>query len=219
MEEQKGKTKKVTVGFILSWAIGTLSVAGGILYLFTAPISGLLYFLLAFVLLPPANELVEKKLKFSISGGLKFILVVVLLVIIGTTLSNAIPITESLSKSNNNSAKVQSGVNNQSTAVEQKEFIKISAEDLYQEYQDNSVAADQKYDGKQIEVTGSIYDFGTEILGRPYITFGFLETQAIFSKSYSSQLAELQKGQEITVQCKVSGAPLGYPILDNCRGK
>lgn len=208
MEEENKKVKKITVGFILGWAIGALAVAAGVVYLFKAPVTGLLYLLLAFVILPPANKLVKEKFKISISGGLKFILVVVLLVIIGTTLTGGSSNTKPLSKINNSSIKVQ-----------QEEAIKVSAEDLYQEYQDNSVAADQKYDGKQVEVTGSIYDFGTDIMDRPYITFGFLETQAIFRKSYSSQLAELEKGQEITVQCKVSGAPLDYPILDNCQIK
>lgn len=216
MEEETKKVKKVTVGFILSWILGVLAVVGGVVYLFKAPVAGILYLLLAFILLPPANKLVERKLKFSISGGLKFILFVVLSAIIVANLKGTDVNTKPLSEIDNSPMNVQQETNNQPKQVQQETFIKISAKDLYQEYKDNSVAAKQKYDGKKLEVTGLIDDFGTDIMDRPYITFGFLETQAIFSKSYSNQLAELKKGQEITVQCKVSGAPLGYPILEGC---
>ncbi len=219
MSEENEKIRKITVGFILGWALGVLAAIGGVVYLFIAPVTGILYLLLAFILLPPANKLAKKKLKFSISGGLKFILVVVLLVIVAVTTSNGNSITKSTPKIDTKPTEAQEKVDNKPAEIQEEKIIKISAGNLYQEYKDNSVAADQKYDGKRVEVTGSIYDFGTDIMDRPYITFGFLETQAVFNKSHASQLAELQKGQEITVQCKVSGAPLGYPILDNCQIK
>ncbi len=75
--------KKITLGFILSWALGALSVVSGAIYLFKQPLVGLLYLVLAFVLLPPANELVKKRFNFAMSGGLKFVLVIVLLIITG----------------------------------------------------------------------------------------------------------------------------------------
>jgi len=103
--------------------------------------------------------------------------------------------------------------------AETESIIKISAQDLYQAYKDNAVAADQKYKDKQVEVTGTIYDFGTDVFGHPYFTFGMLETQAVFGQNAASQLANLQKGQAVTVQCTVSGAPLTYPILENCQLK
>jgi len=216
MEQENKKVKKVTLGFILSWILGVLSVVGGLATIFKSPVAGILYLLLAFILLPPANKLVEKKLKFSISGGLKFILFIVLSAIIIANLEGSDVGTKPLSEIDNSPANVQQEINEQPVQIQKETSIKVSAEDLYQEYKDNSVAAGQKYKGKQVEVTGSIDDFGTDIMGRPYITFGFLETQAVFNKSYASQLAELKKGQEIIVQCKASGSPLGYPILESC---
>jgi len=219
MEQENKKIKKITLGFILSWILGIVAVISGVTYLFKAPYTGILFLFLAFILLPPANKLVREKLKFSISGGLKFILFIVLLVIISTTMDKGDLSTTPMSKVNDKPTEVQEKVDNKPAKIQEENIIKISAGDLYQEYKDNSLAADQKYDGKKVEVTGAIYDFGTELLGRPYITFGFLETQAVFNKSYASQLAEFQKGQEIIVQCKVSGAPLGSPVLDNCQIK
>jgi len=223
MEEENKKVKKITLGFILSWVLGIVAVISGVTYLFKSPGTGILFLFLAFILLPPANKLVREKLKFSISGGLKFILFIVLLVIIATTMDSGdlstTPTSKISDKPTETQEKVDDKIDEEPVKIQEESIIKISAGDLYQEYKDNSVAADQKYDGKRVEVTGTIYDFGTELLGRPYITFGFLETQAVFSKSCASQLAEFQKGQEIVVQCKVSGAPLGSPVLDNCQIK
>lgn len=42
--------------------------------------------------------------------------------------------------------------------------IVISAVDLWNAYDENEVSADQKYKGKQLEVTGSIDDIGKDIL-------------------------------------------------------
>jgi len=217
------EVKKITLGFILSWVLGIVAVISGVTYLFKAPGTGILFLFLAFILLPPANKLVREKLKFSISGGLKFIFFIVLLVIIATTMdkgNSSTTLTQKIdTKPTETQEKVDNKIDSKPAKIQEENIIKISAGDLYQEYKDNSVAADQKYDGKKVEVTGAIDDFGIDIMSRPYITFGFLETQAVFSKSYANQLAEFQKGQEIIVQCKVSGAPLGYPILDNCQIK
>lgn len=87
MEQQKKEVKKLTLGFILGWILGVLAAISGITLLFTQPVTGILVLLLAMVLLPPANQLVSEKLKFSLSGGLKLVLVIVLLGVIGATMS------------------------------------------------------------------------------------------------------------------------------------
>lgn len=90
MEEQNNQTKevkKVTLGLILGWGLGVLAAISGVTLLFSEPLTGVLMLVLSAVLLPPANKFVADKFNFSISGGLKFILVVVLLGVIGATMS------------------------------------------------------------------------------------------------------------------------------------
>ncbi|NQU83990.1 MAG: Ltp family lipoprotein [Parcubacteria group bacterium] len=59
--------------------------------------------LLAAALLPPVNKFVADKWHFSISGGLKFVVVIILLGVIGATMS-----TDSTSTSNYNTSTVPS---------------------------------------------------------------------------------------------------------------
>ena len=49
------------------------------------------------------------------------------------------------------------------------EVIEISAGQLYQEYRNNEVAADLKYKGKMLKVTGIVRTVGEDILGNPYV--------------------------------------------------
>ena len=99
--------------------------------------------------------------------------------------------------------------------------IKISAVQLSQEYNDNQVSADQSYKGKLIEVSGIIDSIGKDILDEPYVTLKGIETsffgiQCMFNKSKEDKLANLVKGQTITLTGKVSGELIGNVIVRDC---
>jgi hypothetical protein len=89
--------------------------------------------------------------------------------------------------------------------------FKISAATLIAAYEANEVAADEKFKGKLIEVTGVIDSIAKDILGDPYLTLGsgkdfeIAHVQAMFPASAAKQLAGLRKGQTITVQCDCAG--------------
>jgi len=94
-QNQNKAHTKITLGLVLSWGLGVLAAISGITLLFSQLLTGILMLLLAAVLLPPVNKFVTDKLHFSISGGLKFVVVIILLGVIGTTMS-----TDSTSNSN-----------------------------------------------------------------------------------------------------------------------
>lgn len=81
--DQKKEPTKVTVGLVLGWGLGVLAAISGVTLLFSEPLTGILMLLLAAVLLPPANKFVADKFNFSISGGMKVIVVIGLLIVIG----------------------------------------------------------------------------------------------------------------------------------------
>jgi len=96
--EEQNQSKahtKITIGLVLSWGLGVLAAISGVTLLFSQLLTGILMLLLAAVLLPPVNKFIADKLHFSISGGLKFVVVIILLGVIGTTMS-----TDSTSDSN-----------------------------------------------------------------------------------------------------------------------
>jgi predicted PurR-regulated permease PerM len=80
---------KVTIGLLLGWILGIFFALGGIATLFSQPLPGVIALLLAVVFLPPANRFIEKRFHFSISGGVKFVLLLVLLALMGTLASTS----------------------------------------------------------------------------------------------------------------------------------
>jgi hypothetical protein len=99
--------------------------------------------------------------------------------------------------------------------------LKISALQLSEEYNANKVAADQKYEDKILEVSGTIDSIGKDILDTPYVTlkgreFSIFGVQCMFDKSQEDKLAKLVKDQSITITGKVSGELIGNIILRNC---
>jgi len=108
------------------------------------------------------------------------------------------------------------------TSAYAQEPIKITAEELHDEYSANEIAADQKYMGKVLEVSGEIENFGKNSMGRPYMTLkggGILSSVwCYFGASWESDLVKLEKGQYVIVQgiC-VGKTMLIDPSLDNCK--
>lgn len=89
--------------------------------------------------------------------------------------------------------------------------FKLSAAALIAAYEANEVAADEKFKGKLIEVTGVVDTIAKDIMGDPYVTLGsdkefeFAHVQAMFPADAAKQLAGLRKGQTLTVQCTGGG--------------
>ena len=90
-----------------------------------------------------------------------------------------------------------------------EEAILITALDLYNAYDSNEVAADQKYRDKQLEVTGKVKDIGKDIFDKIYVTLdvgaGLGSVYISFEKGQEEQIAELSKGQNLTVVGKCGG--------------
>ena len=95
--------------------------------------------------------------------------------------------------------------------------IQISAEQLYADYAANEVAADAKYKGKILAVSGAIESVNKDFTGAPNIVMdaggGFDKVQALFPTSAMSNLAQLRKGQRVTVTCESRGKLITYLML------
>ena len=92
--------------------------------------------------------------------------------------------------------------------------LKIKANDLYQEYEANEIAADEEYKGKRIAVTGTIENIGNDVLDKAYITLGTTEfgtIQCYFTEK--NVVKNLSKGKSITIVGNCSGKTLGNIIL------
>ena len=87
MSAQTGSSapRKITLGLIIGWILGVFLLLPAISMLAKQPAPGLALLAASLVLLPPVFAFIQKKGNFHLSGGVKFILVVVLLgVAVGT---------------------------------------------------------------------------------------------------------------------------------------
>lgn len=86
-----------------------------------------------------------------------------------------------------------------------------TVEEITAAYEKNEVAADEQFKGKTIRITGATAkDFGTDLLGNPYITVGpALRSGETITLTYpresKSLIASMSKGQSVVAVCTVSG--------------
>ncbi|MEE8404938.1 MAG: hypothetical protein V3S17_06070, partial [candidate division Zixibacteria bacterium] len=97
--------------------------------------------------------------------------------------------------------------------------FKLKADQLYGEYSANEVAADMKYRGQVIEVSGRIQEIGKDILDNAYIVIGgdgfFEGVQCTFLSNQQLSVAKLSKGQHVTVKGEVAGK-MGSVLVYKC---
>ena len=97
---------------------------------------------------------------------------------------------------------------------------RITANALFAEYKANEVAADAKYKGKIVIVSGVIQKIGKDVLDQAYIVIGgkgFLDgVQCTFAESQNASIARLSKGQKVTVKGEVKGKMMGHILVSKC---
>ena len=104
--------------------------------------------------------------------------------------------------------------------------ISINAGKLVIDFEGNEVRANQIYGGKRVRVNGTVNSIEVLSDGGSALTFhspagGYAQTQCHFDKSQSSRLAELNGGQEATVEGTVRGIEgglggKGFVVLEDC---
>ncbi len=94
----------------------------------------------------------------------------------------------------------------------------LSAAVLFGEYHANELAADAKYKGRPIEVTGVVKSIGSDILGTPYIALDAgdrtaFSVQCMFDDN--DGLVILNQGDRVRIRGTCNGKMLNV-VLDDC---
>ena len=97
--------------------------------------------------------------------------------------------------------------------------VEITSKELSSEYDKNEVAADNKYKGKTVRVTGKVEDIGKDFMDEVYITMEgkdlFQGVQVYFDDSSGDEkAATLEKGQEVTIEGECDGMLINVQIID-----
>jgi hypothetical protein len=99
--------------------------------------------------------------------------------------------------------------------------VSVGAVRLWRDYQENEVAADTRYKGKRLSVTGTVVSVernavdGSPVLhllsGNPI----FL-TMATLDRAFLPDAAGLKKGDRVVVRCIGAGQEMRMPQLEKC---
>lgn len=100
-------------------------------------------------------------------------------------------------------------------------LMSTTAAEITKAYDDNTVAADQRFKGTRFVVSGTVADINTDILGRPYVTLRggmneFMEPQFAFAKENAPALAKLHKGNKVKMVCTGRGDIAKIPMSEDC---
>lgn len=95
--------------------------------------------------------------------------------------------------------------------------IDVTAEELLKAYRENEVAADQRFKGQTLRVSGRVNNVGKDIANNAYVTLGesgLRSVQAFFSRATESQLVPLTKGSQVVVEGRCDGLLMNVLIKD-----
>jgi hypothetical protein len=89
------------------------------------------------------------------------------------------------------------------------------------EYELNAVAADSKYKGHFIRVTGVVKTIGNDVFGDPFVVlgghnpYGIGGVQCLAGESQRGAISRLTVGKYVVIEGRVNGQ-LVYVLLNNC---
>ncbi len=101
-------------------------------------------------------------------------------------------------------------------------YIEVTAQKLWNDYEDNEIAADEKYTGEYIKITGIVSDINSkDILTSANVLLRVEDSlfgcvQCNFNSEESKVLANIKKGQKITITGICGGLELYNVVVGNC---
>ena len=98
--------------------------------------------------------------------------------------------------------------------------LSVGAVRLWRDYEENEVAADTRYKGQRLSVTGTVVSIERDYEGRPVLhLFGgnaLFPTMATLNKADIPAAAQLKKGDQVVVRCIGAGREMRMPQLERC---
>lgn len=95
----------------------------------------------------------------------------------------------------------------------------LTAEGLFEEFQKDKDAADRKYKGQVVTVTGTVDKVKIGPSGNPYVLMKtsslILRVQFLFKKADESAVSALKEGQKATIRGRVHGR-IGNVVIEDC---
>jgi hypothetical protein len=111
----------------------------------------------------------------------------------------------------------------ESSVADAQPELSVGADQLVNDYNANEVAADEKYKGKVIEVSGRIDSIGKDIGDSIYVTLmvgdsdfpAIPSPQLYFSDEHEREAADFVKGEPLRAKCRCDGKFMNI-LLKGC---
>ena len=99
--------------------------------------------------------------------------------------------------------------------------IAVSAEQLSADYRGDAAAADARYKGRLLKVSGVVDGIGKNIVNNAYLTLRTasmpVAVHAQLESSQTPRAATLARGDRVSLVCTGRGMTDGAPLVDECR--
>ncbi len=123
--EKVTEPKKITIGTVLSWIVGVVFVIGGIGMMTSTVVGGFFTLLAGLILIPIINDQIKKKANINLSGGLRFVIAIILFAIGATMSSGDTPKTEVVGTVMEEKANTETAQEEKQEEA-QKEWVKVT---------------------------------------------------------------------------------------------
>jgi len=154
-----------------------------------------------------------------LARGISFAWMIVFFLIPGTTQDNN-STTSTNSVASTSEVQQTAKPEEQEPAPVQIQYMQVSASEIFQAYDANEMAADQRYKGQPLEVTGTIESISSDFSDDAVVNLEtgqmFMSVMATGNKDFNSQAVALSKGQRVTLLCEGGGEIAGSPVLRKC---
>ncbi len=97
--------------------------------------------------------------------------------------------------------------------------VEVTAAELVSAYRENEIAADARFRGKMVRVTGTVFEIGRARQGNPYVAIGG-RSGAVgcwFAPGSDAQVAPLARGEVVVLRGRGFGLAEGFPFLSDCQ--
>lgn len=125
-------------------------------------------------------------------------------------------------KESNSTIKTETpAINNAATSISAEKPIVVASKDLTRTFEENELAANEKYNNKVLAVSGKIENIA-ETMGNITVSLqghnAVLSVMCNFGESEKSSVTKLKKGQQTTLIGKGDGMTMGlYVGLKECK--
>jgi len=227
MEKEKQKTK-ITLGFLASWIFGVMFIITGMGVMISSPFWGIIVILCAAMLIPYFDKLIADKFNLEISGGVKFMFVIVIFVAMGFGFSSTVKEATEQAQTTDTIIQTQSTTdptlksevsteNQVETKITEIKYLDKTYDDLWAIFSPSSRYTDlgkenafaTEYKDKYVKWTGVVYEVDASTMNnlRLYVshTGGTSNDITVYVNDNQYQnLLKLKKGDPVTYSAKFS---------------